>query len=85
MGGNWKKKNQTIKTTKRGLKIDQSQGWGGIKYSWDLQKNKTWKNDAELLKLILPELLLEYHLVNTKVQQRKCISSLKRKTHHKRV
>jgi hypothetical protein len=65
MGGNWKKKNQTIKTTKRGF-IDQSK-LGGIKYSWDLQKKIRLENDLELLKLILPELLLEhYHLVNTK-------------------
>jgi hypothetical protein len=36
-GRNWKKKNQTIKTTKKRFKIDQSKSWGGIKYS-DLQK-----------------------------------------------
>jgi hypothetical protein len=43
---------------------------GGTKYSRNLQKKIRLENYIELLKLILPELILEhFNLVNTKVEQ----------------
>jgi hypothetical protein len=46
------------------------------KYSRNLKKKQDLENHIELLKLIVPELILEhFDLVNTITSNRKCISS----------
>jgi hypothetical protein len=50
--------------------------WVRHKYSRNLKKKQDLKNYIELLKLIVPELILEhFDLVNTITSNRKCISS----------
>ena len=50
--------------------------WVGNKYSRNLKKKQDLENYIELLKLIIPELILDhFNLVNTITSNRKCISS----------